>query len=1806
MAEPYAFPLLVQGSWGSDPPKNLRNKLLVYFQSARRSGGGECVIRAEPGSPGAFLAIFSQREVRQRVLEKENHELVWPEKETFRLTVQLPTSPEGTQDGSRRQSPTKESKTKEDAKDPGADMSKELATKLSLKERGENMEAAPEECENALSLIAFENLKKHVNDIMVILLVENMSGLSEKNNDFQVELIRDLDLAVVTFQRPIDIIKFMEKCATYQKDKQLDFSPRLLETTKAIRVENLPPGVEDYWLRLFFENPNHGGGRVESVQILPQESSAIVGFFDRKVLDTILTKKLIFNNMPLSIFPYYHSLGTALYGKEKPMIKLPAPLEKSVPLPLWKFLQKNKHLIEEMDNKMERYHCELTWDPPSGIVTIRPAATLINQGRPRIAKWSEDVSTAFQAIVSQYQVITMQVDPQIWNTIKDDFEDDKVLIEHDAVGETVTLVGNSEDVRSIEPQINALIASIVEKVRREEQSLKEKMAISPGKYSLLCLGGFLKGLHTQCPEVEISYDASAGHMLLKGPQVDVYKLKCNIQEQAHSMFQKSLQVPWEIFQFLKQIDSEEFSMSLFIAKEILAVYELEHEAVLLTCCSPQGLQDAEQQMTNALHYKRIDIEDRDVLKDKKWKGHIYSLHKKHNSPSTTVTIDEVTSDTKAEVIIAGLAREVKESYHLLFDFVEENTKIERLIELQSSLVVQYIRSEKKPIWSKVKAKKNVQVIFKVENKGKSVLLIGSKTKVLEGVKTIHQIQDSICLKTICINSPAARHFFQDKDRYYKGETKRRFGCFIELQEDEERADGGHAAGQHCCAKALLAPGVSLLVQRGDLTRFPVDVLVNAANEVLKHDRGLAGALSKAAGPDFQSDCDHLIKAKGRLPQGSAIMSKAGKLPCQHVIHAVGPRWDLLDVPWCLSLLRKVVDESLSLAEKHKAQSIAIPAISSGSLGFPLDQCAETIVLAIKENFQCHRDGRNLKEIYLVDSSEKTVEAFAKVVKTVFKATEPTNTVLPSAPAAASQAMPRNDPGTSNVLVSPEGLQLHLMKGDVQNVMTDVVVNSIPTDLGLDRGPLSRALLEKAGPQLQVELNQVGQGVLVGDGTILTTSGYNLHCQHVLHVVPPAWANNASSRKIMEDLITQCLENAEYLSVKSITFPAIGTGNLGFPKTVFAELIVSEVLKFSSTRLKAVEEVHFLLHPSDHENIQAFSDEFTKRRHGKLVSDKIPKNEDKQGLYGAVTSPKSGVHEMSIGPIIFQVASGDITKEDADVIVNSTAKGFNLKAGVSKAILEGAGQDVEKECAVQAQQSNNDYIITKGGLLKCKSIIHVIGGNDVKKSVTCILQECEKMNYASICLPAIGTGNAKQSPDKVAKAMMDAIEDFVKKGSANSVKQVKVVILLTPVLDVFYAHMKKREGPQSSSYLSMITKIASYFGFSQKSPKKQTPLVLEKKTESVIFQVCGEDEKSVGSAITWIQEAMKKEVFTVPNEDECIKHFDEEEYRDLNQLQRSLNITISLDPKKPLLEVSGVKTDVKTATSEIEKMIKKVREATEQETRAECISEFVEWQYNDKNNFYPFDKITNLKLEKAKKGNQSTVHIKINKQNYTVDLKANLATDAQGNTLPIQRINKAEAKNPENWSDMKQQTSCLVELQPSHSEYQNVASMFNQTCSNFKILKIERIQNPSLWNYYQAKKKTMDDKNGQTNNEKLLFHGTDAASLPHVNQNGFNRSYAGKNATAFGKGTYFAINANYSANNTYSRPDPNGRKYMYVVRVLTGLYTLGNASLIVPPPKTTHDPTDLYDTVTDNVNNPSLFVVFSDYQAYPEYLITFTQ
>ena len=87
---------------------------------------------------------------------------------------------------------------------------------------------------------------------------------------------------------------------------------------------------------------------------------------------------------------------------------------------------------------------------------------------------------------------------------------------------------------------------------------------------------------------------------------------------------------------------------------------------------------------------------------------------------------------------------------------------------------------------------------------------------------------------------------------------------------------------------------------------------------------------------------------------------------------------------------------------------------------------------------------------------------------------------------------------------------------------------------------------------------------------------------------------------------------------------------------------------------------------------------------------------------------------------------------------------------------------------------------------------------------------------------------------------------------------------------------------------------------------------------------------------------------------------------------------------------------------------------------------------------------------------------------------------------------------------------------------------------------------------------------------------------------------------FGKGVYFAKDASMSVG--YAPAMRGGKRYMYYTRVALGKYTLGNPNMVVPPLMGRGN--DSYDSVVNNVTNPTIFVLFYDNQYYPEYLITF--
>ncbi|HEX2644589.1 MAG TPA: macro domain-containing protein [Thermoanaerobaculia bacterium] len=161
---------------------------------------------------------------------------------------------------------------------------------------------------------------------------------------------------------------------------------------------------------------------------------------------------------------------------------------------------------------------------------------------------------------------------------------------------------------------------------------------------------------------------------------------------------------------------------------------------------------------------------------------------------------------------------------------------------------------------------------------------------------------------------------------------------------------------------------------GDITSQEVEAIVNAANEHLQLGSGVAGAIRQKGGASIQEECNRI----GGTPVGTAVMTGAGNLKAKQVIHAVGPRMGEGDED---KKLASAVRAALALADRRGLKSIAIPAISTGNFGFPVDRAARIMLTEIHRYLQ---GGTKLDRVVLCLWGDEAFQAFKRELRRGFR------------------------------------------------------------------------------------------------------------------------------------------------------------------------------------------------------------------------------------------------------------------------------------------------------------------------------------------------------------------------------------------------------------------------------------------------------------------------------------------------------------------------------------------------------------------------------------------------------------------------------------------------------------------------------------------------------------------------------------------------------------------------------------------------------------------------------------------------------
>jgi O-acetyl-ADP-ribose deacetylase len=161
------------------------------------------------------------------------------------------------------------------------------------------------------------------------------------------------------------------------------------------------------------------------------------------------------------------------------------------------------------------------------------------------------------------------------------------------------------------------------------------------------------------------------------------------------------------------------------------------------------------------------------------------------------------------------------------------------------------------------------------------------------------------------------------------------------------------------------------VATADITSLEVDAIVNAANESLAHGGGVAAAIARAGAPVVNDESAQWIRRHGPLTPGQSAFTGAGGMPARWVIHVVGPRFS--EGQDNEALLRQAVAAALERGAELGARSLALPAISAGIFGYPLDEATYVIASEVSRWLEEHSDA--LGRVVLVGYDDRTATSF---------------------------------------------------------------------------------------------------------------------------------------------------------------------------------------------------------------------------------------------------------------------------------------------------------------------------------------------------------------------------------------------------------------------------------------------------------------------------------------------------------------------------------------------------------------------------------------------------------------------------------------------------------------------------------------------------------------------------------------------------------------------------------------------------------------------------------------------------------------
>ncbi|XP_071948866.1 protein mono-ADP-ribosyltransferase PARP14-like [Antedon mediterranea] len=357
-------------------------------------------------------------------------------------------------------------------------------------------------------------------------------------------------------------------------------------------------------------------------------------------------------------------------------------------------------------------------------------------------------------------------------------------------------------------------------------------------------------------------------------------------------------------------------------------------------------------------------------------------------------------------------------------------------------------------------------------------------------------------------------------------------------------------------------GITIRLVKGKIEDSKVDVIVNTTSGNFNLNCGnVSKALLKAAGAQLQQECSTARAAKQNMLTKEFIETGPASLKCKKVFHTSSQAYNGQN---SIQDMRELLKNLLLSASTMQMQSIAIPALGTGNLGYPADTVAK-IMYEEAIGFSANHPQSNLKKIHFLTyhKDNRTIQAFVSEIKNL-KYPENKQGKTLKKPQKAYENV--STPSTSSPYKNFKKLNklqaemeigsvtVTIAQGDITISDADAIVNLTSSAFDLSYGAVSKAILTAGGNAIQSECLQnqkrsPTEEVWTGPGS--------LNCGGICHLPIPR-----DDDERLKAMLVRIMRTVNKRQNDTLAFPAIGTGNIGKSSKEAATFILGCICEFS--------------------------------------------------------------------------------------------------------------------------------------------------------------------------------------------------------------------------------------------------------------------------------------------------------------------------------------------------------------------------------------------------------------------------------------------------------------------------------------------------------------------------------------------------------------------------------------------------------------------------------------------------------------------